>query len=232
MRIYGFQKTTLLDYPGHVAATVFTGGCNFCCPYCHNKDLINPRHAPGFTEDEVLAVLNKRRNILEGICITGGETTLQPGLESFIRKVRSLGLAIKLDTNGYRPQVLKSLCRQNLIDYVAMDIKAGPQNYARACGLPSIDLALIQESIDFLKSVSFPAEFRTTAVKGIHCQQDFREIGPWLEGARFYYLQNYVDSEQVLCPGFSGFTPGELLSFLDLVKPFAAACQIRGLSTD
>ena len=150
MNICGLQKTTLLDYPGRVASTIFLGGCNFRCPFCHNSDLLDGCAEHPFSVPDVLAFLKKRSNVLEGVCITGGEPTLHPELEDFIRKIRSLGLAVKLDTNGFRPEVLKRLCEQSLIDYAAMDIKAGRANYGRACGVPGISLAPIEESVAFL----------------------------------------------------------------------------------
>ena len=144
MNICGYQKTTLLDYPGHVAATIFTGGCNFRCPFCHNSDLLfNP--APLISEEEILTFLRKRKSILSGICITGGEPTLQTDLSEFIEKVRSLGYKIKLDTNGYRPEIISDLLNRNLLDYIAMDIKAGYSNYSKVCGISNLNMETIRE---------------------------------------------------------------------------------------
>lgn len=229
MNICGLQKTTLLDYPGHVASTIFLGGCNFRCPFCHNSDLLDGQTEHPFSESDVLAFLKKRSNILEGVCITGGEPTLHPELEHFIRNIRALGLAVKLDTNGYRPDVLKHLCGQNLIDFVAMDIKAGRNNYGRACGLPGIDLARIEESVSFLLSGSVPYEFRTTVVKELHSEKDFMDISQWIQGCSAYFLQAYRDSEQVLIPGFSTCSREELTHYLDIVRPCAETVQLRGV---
>lgn len=205
MQIHGFQKTTLLDFPGHIASTVFTGGCNFCCPYCHNGNLVlRPGEMPVISQDEILAHLEKRRTILDGVCITGGEPTLQPDLEEFIRKIKALELKVKLDTNGYRPEILMDLCKQGLIDYVAMDIKGTPEQYEEITGVKPWDFNKIQASIYFLMSGEVPYEFRTTVVREFHSLEDLLEISGWISGARAYYLQNYQDSEQVIVRGFMG----------------------------
>lgn len=229
MKICGLQKTTLLDFPGHVAATVFTGGCNFCCPFCQNSEIISFDAEADYTDEEVLSFLKKRAGILEGICITGGEPALQPDLAGFIRKVKELGLLVKLDTNGYQTDMLKRLVKDGLLDYVAMDIKAGPDHYAAAAGLPSMNLDPVKESISFLLSGIIPYEFRTTVVNGIHTSRDFEQIGPWIKGCPQYFLQNFKDSEFVLQPGFTGFSPGELQEFADIVKPFVGSVSIRGI---
>lgn len=229
MNICGLQKTTLLDYPGHVASTIFLGGCNFRCPFCHNSDLLDGQTKHPFSESDVLAFLKKRSHILEGVCITGGEPTLHLELEDFIRNIRALGLAVKLDTNGYRPDVLKHLCRQNLIDFVAMDIKAGRNNYEKACGLPGIDLTKIEESVSFLLSGSVAYEFRTTVVKELHSEEDFMDIAQWIRGCSAYFLQSYRDSEQVLTSGLSACSKEELLRYLDIVRPCAEIVRLRGV---
>lgn len=231
IKICGLQKTTLLDYPGCVAATVFLGGCNFRCPFCHNAELLGSDAPAQFTEAEVLTFLKKRSGILEGICITGGEPTLQPEcLEDFIRKVRDLGLSIKLDTNGGRPDVVRRLADEGLLDYIAMDIKAGLENYSTVCGTPGLDLAPVLETAKWLKGGTVPYEFRTTAVKGLHTSADFAQIGPWIAGCPHYFIQNYVESELVLQPdGFDSFTKEELLAFADIVKPYVGSVELRGV---
>ncbi len=202
--IHGFNKTTLLDYPEHVAATVFTGGCNFRCPFCQNGGLVlRPGEQPLIAEEEVLAHLAKRQGILDGLCITGGEPALQADLENFIRKVKSLGCAVKLDTNGSRPEVLERLLAQGLLDYVAMDVKASRENYENVTGMSCIQnsgfaLQKIEESIELLKGSGIPYEFRTTAVKGLHRVEEFEEIGKWLAGSRAYFIQNYRESGEIL----------------------------------
>lgn len=231
IKICGLQKTTLLDYPGHVAATIFLGGCNFRCPFCHNSELLGNDAEAAYTEAEILAFLKKRSAVLEGVCITGGEPTLQADvLEDFIRRIRSLGLLVKLDTNGSRPEVLKDLGSKGLLDFVAMDIKAGPDHCAAVCGAPGLDLAPIRESVSWLKAGTLPYEFRTTAVKGLHTRADFEQIGPWIEGCPHYYLQNYVASDLVLSPdGFDGFAKDELLEFAGIVKPYVGEVSLRGI---
>ena len=231
MKICGLQKTTLLDFPGRVAATVFTGGCNFRCPFCHNSDLLENNAAEEYSAEEILAFLKKRRRILEGVCITGGEPTLQTDLEDFIKDIRSLGLPVKLDTNGYRPDVLKNLCEKRLLDYVAMDIKAGRGNYGAAAGIDSmLHMERIDESIRFLLTGSVSYEMRTTVVRGIHTAEDFRQIGPWIRGCSRYYLQCFEESEHVLIPGtYAPFSREELLAFAELIRPFVGQAALRGI---
>lgn len=230
MKIQGFQKTTLLDFPGHVAATIFFGGCNFRCPFCHNGDLVlNPGAAPAIPPEEILAFLQKRQGILEGVCITGGEPTLQPELPEFLGAVKALGLKVKLDTNGYRPEVLEALLAQGLLDYVAMDIKGAPGDYPAICGLDSIELGRIQASVQLLKDCSIPYEFRTTVVRELHNAASFTAIGPWISGGRAYFLQGYRDSDQVISPGFSAYTLEELKVFQTLLSSWLEHVEIRGV---
>lgn len=230
MKICGLQKTTLLDYPGHVAATVFLGGCNFRCPFCHNKELLGNDAEELFSIEELLDFIQKRASILEGVCITGGEPTLFPEeLESLIRRLRSYGLLIKLDTNGFRPEVLKHLCGEGLLDYVAMDIKTSLRRYPIVAGVPGMNTDGVAESVSFLMSGNVPYEFRTTVVRELHTADDFAEIGAWLKGCSAYFLQNYVESENVLQPGFSSYDKQELLSFVDLLKPYIGRVELRGI---
>lgn len=231
MKICGIQKTTLLDFPGHVAATIFTGGCNFRCPFCHNSDLLDSRIPAEYSEAEVLSFLKRRTGILEGVAITGGEPTLQPDLKEFILKIRQLGLRVKLDTNGYRPQILHSLCKDGLLDYIAMDIKTCKERYAEVSGLPSVQLEKIEESIRIIMDSKIPYEFRTTAVQGLHSKEDFEKIGAWISGCDYYYIQNFTDSEHVLQSGFSGFPKEKLVSFLDAVRPYVKNVSLRGIDS-
>jgi len=230
MKLCGLQKTTLLDYPGHVAATIFLGGCNFRCPFCHNSGLIGGDAEPLFSEEEILNFLIKRKGILEGVCITGGEPTISVELESFIQKIRGLGYLIKLDTNGYRPDALKRLITEGLLDYVAMDIKSGREHFKKAAGILDLKIRNVEESAAFLMEKRIPYEFRTTVVKGLHTMGDFVDIGKWLEGDSQYFLQNYVDSDQVLCPGYTSFSEFELQGFLKILKPFLPGAVLRGES--
>lgn len=229
MKICGLQKTTLLDYPQHVAATIFMGGCNFRCPFCHNSDLLGNDAETAYTPEEVLSFLKKRVSLLEGVCITGGEPTLQPDLESFIRDIRGLGYLIKLDTNGYLPKVLKDLAGKGLLDCVAMDIKSSKEGYPAAAGVSGLDLERIDESVRFLMEGSIPYEFRTTVVRELHSAEDFRSIGQWLHGCSHYYLQNYQESDRVLLPGFSCYTKDELLEFIGILKQDIQDVGLRGI---
>ncbi len=230
MRIYGFQKTTLLDYPEHVAATVFTGGCNFRCPFCHNGLLVlNPEAQPRIPEEEVFAYLEKRRGILEGVCITGGEPTLQEDLAEFAGRLKEIGYSVKLDTNGSRPQVLRELLDAGLLDYVAMDIKASWDRYAEAAGVKDFDPAPIRESMELLKNSKIPCEFRTTAVKGIHSVQEFREIGRMLQGCQAYYIQGFRESENMIGEGFEGFSREEMEEMASLAGEHVDKVMLRGV---
>ena len=228
--IHGLNKTTLLDYPGRVAATVFLGGCNFRCPFCQNSSLVlHPSTEPELSEEEVLNFLRKRIGILEGVCISGGEPTLSPDLEDFIRKIREMGYPVKLDTNGSHPEVLKTLAEKDLIQMAAMDIKACPENYPSLTGLLHPDLDAVQESVEFLLHGKLDYEFRTTVVRELHNEEDFRKIGSWLKGARAYYLQAYKDSEEVLQPGFSSYSLEELESFRNILRKNVSHVEIRGI---
>lgn len=230
MKLCGLQKTTLLDYPGHVAATIFLGGCNFRCPFCHNKELLGGDAKELYSRDYLLSFLKKRSSILEGVCITGGEPTLYPDeLETLIREIRSYGYRIKLDTNGYNPGILKQLCEKRLLDYVAMDIKSCLDRYPVVAGVPSLIVDDIEESAAFLLSRCVPFEFRTTVVRELHTADDFHKIGAWLKGCSTYYLQNYVQSENVLQPGFTSCTRKELLSFTDILNRDIDLVRLRGV---
>ncbi|MCI8281495.1 MAG: anaerobic ribonucleoside-triphosphate reductase activating protein [Lachnospiraceae bacterium] len=229
MNIQGLQKTTLLDYPKHVAATIFFGGCNFRCPFCHNGNLVlSPNTTPVYGPDDVLTFLEKRKGILDGVCITGGEPTLQTELVPFLSEIKKLGLSIKLDTNGYQPQILKELCQNGLVDYVAMDIKGTPEKYAKICGLSNMDVSRIVDSAAFLLGGSVAYEFRTTVTREFHQKEDFAAIASWLAGADAYYLQSYQFSPQVISPRFSAYTIKELTSFQNLLFRTISHVEIRG----
>lgn len=198
MLIAGLNKTTLLDYPGRVAATVFTGGCNFRCPFCHNAGLVlTPSSAETYSEEDVFSFLSKRKNVLQGVCITGGEPTLQADLPEFIAKIKKLGYAVKLDTNGYKPEVLRDLLAAGLLDYVAMDIKNCLSKYEFTTGVES-DVEKIKASVELLKSSGIDYEFRTTVVKEFHSREDLLQIGQWIKGCPKYYLQQFVESENII----------------------------------
>lgn len=226
MNIQGYQKMTLLDFPGKVACTVFTGGCNLRCPFCHNAGLVKTPNAGKSMETEVLEYLRLRRGILDGVCITGGEPLLQPDLAEFIKKVKELGLAVKLDTNGALPKHLQKLILTGLLDYVAMDVKSSPAGYARATG-SELDFSLFEESIHVLKTSGVAHEFRTTAVKGIHVVDDFLQISR-LIGDEPYFIQRFVDSGNLLEEGCSAFSESESAELLSIVRTHTPQAMLRG----
>lgn len=229
LKFFGLQKTTLLDYPGKLASTLFTGGCNFCCPFCHNSDLVYLRE--GIKEigsSEILDFLAGRKNILDGICISGGEPLLQEGLIPFIKEVKKLGLLVKLDTNGFLYNKLKELIDLKLVDYVAMDIKNAPKKYALTAGLKEIDLEPILKSVELLKSNVVDYEFRTTIVKEFHDETDIKEIGLWLKGAKRYYLQNFRNNEHVINKNLTSHDISTLKHFKEILEKDILHVEIRG----
>ncbi len=231
LKICGLQKLTLLDYPEKVACTVFTGGCNLRCPFCHNAPLVLGAPFPDeIPEDELFAYLKKRRGVLDGVCVTGGEPLLQPGIEDFLGRVHSLGLSVKLDTNGTFPKKLRSLVEAGLVDYVAMDVKNSPERYAETAGVSGLDLSAIRESMDFLLGGSVDYEFRTTVVKGLHDAESLRGAAASVRGAKRYFLQKFVDSGELIENGFSAFADAEMKEFLSIVSPYVKSAALRGVS--
>ncbi len=230
MKICGLNKTTLLDYPGKVAATVFVTGCDFRCPFCHNSSLVlHGDLEPEIPKEEILSFLKKRKGILEGVCITGGEPCLYPELPDLLSEIKELGYAVKVDTNGSRPEMIRLLAENHLADKIAMDVKACPENYERVCGISPLDLDPVLESVEYLKAGPLDYEFRTTVVKELHTEKDFSMIGQWLVGAKCYYLQAYKDSPGVMKPGFSSYSLEELTSFQNLLKKTIPLVEIRGI---
>ena len=197
MKLYGLQKMTLLDYPGHVACTAFLGGCDFRCPFCHNYELVDGSAEAVMDEGDFFAFLEKRRVLLDGVAVTGGEPCLHRDLPDFMRRIRTMGFAVKLDTNGAHPDLLRTILREGLADYVAMDIKNSPAKYAMTCGLPGIDLGPVRESAALLIGGETDYELRTTVVDELHEPEDFRAIGEWIAGARRYRLQCFTDRDTV-----------------------------------
>ena len=228
MKISGLQKLTLLDFPGKMACTVFTYGCNFRCPFCHNALLVTEENSDNISEDEFFAFLKKRQGILEGVCISGGEPTLQKDLYDFIKKVRALGYAIKLDTNGSNPRLLETLLRENLIDYVAMDIKNSFDKYSYTAGTV-VDTESIKESMDYLLSGDVDYEFRTTLVKELHTTEDMEKIAQMIKKADRYYLQNFVDSGDILCQNLSPFSKEEMENMQKTALKHLKHAEIRGI---
>ena len=232
MLISGLQKLTLLDYPGKVACTVFTGGCNLRCPFCHNAPLVLPERLQDDPDGEetVLAFLRKRQGILDGVAVTGGEPLLQKDLASFLRKVRDMGYLIKLDTNGSFPDRLEALIGEGLVDRVAMDIKNGPSLYAKTTGVPGLELSPFERSKNLLLEGRIDYEFRTTVVKGLHTAESLREAAHWIVGAKEYYLQQYKDSGDILnAEGLSAFNEEEMHLLADAVRPIVPTVALRGV---
>lgn len=229
MVISGLQKLTLLDFPNHVACTIFLKGCNFKCPFCQNKDLVLPEaKTTTYSEEQILKFLEKRKKVLDGICFTGGEPTLSAGLVDFIKKVKVLGLKVKLDTNGYNPEALKDLINQNLIDYVAMDIKNSFEKYDLTTGVKFVDVSKIKDSIEFLIRGNVPYEFRTTVVKEFHNVGDFVAIAKLLQGCSKYYLQKFEDSDTCITRGLHAPSDEEMNSYLNVLKTLGINAFIRG----
>lgn len=230
MLISGLQKLTLLDYPGKVACTVFTGGCNFRCPFCHNASLVLPeRMAHDSSEEAVLAFLKKRQGILDGVAVTGGEPLLHKDIDLFLKKVKDLGYKIKLDTNGSFPDRLIELCKAGLVDRVAMDIKNSPALYEKTVGA-KVNMADIEHSKDFLLSGTVDYEFRTTTVKGLHTAESIKEAAKWIKGAKEYYLQQFKDSGDILdieCLG--AFDEKEMELLRTAAAEFVPAAELRGV---
>ena len=253
MNLQGIQKLTLLDYPDHMACTLFTGGCNFRCPFCHNGDLVlhptagheaadtavtvsgtremqDSWHHSAISHDALFSFLEKRQGILDGVCITGGEPLLQPDLEDWIREIRDLGFLVKLDTNGSFPGKLSHLLEQGLIDYVAMDIKNCKERYHETAGLPaSYDLTPIEDSVKLLMGGDVPYEFRTTIVREYHRPQDVVSMAQWIAGARQYYLQGFIESENVIKRGLHGLDAVEMDALVSLILPYVPSVQVRGV---
>ena len=228
MKISGLQKLTLLDYPGKMACTVFTYGCNFRCGFCHNALLVTEENSDSISEDEFFAFLKKRQGILEGVCISGGEPTLQKDLYDFIKKVRALGYAVKLDTNGTNPRLLKTLLEEKLLDYVAMDIKNSPEKYSLICGC-EVDMDAIRESVSIIKESSVDYEFRTTTVREYHTKEDFLSVANWLEGDSKYFLQQFEDSGNLIGDNLSPFTKEEMTAFADAIRNKLPNVALRGV---
>ena len=230
IKFFGLQKSTLLDYPTKLAATIFTGGCNFCCPFCHNSDLVYlDEGIKEIKEADILEYLAKRKNILDGVCISGGEPLLHKGLVSFITKVKNLGLLVKLDTNGFLYDELKKIIDLKLVDYVAMDIKNSPSKYGMTCGVKNIDLTNIYKSVDLLKRGIVDYEFRTTIVEEYHDINDIKEIGLWLNGAKNYYLQSFRNGENVIDKTLHSHTLETLEKYKKELEKNIKNVSIRGV---
>ena len=229
MLIHGFQKTTLLDFPQKVAATVFTGGCNLRCPFCHNASLVTHIDtAQIIPEEEIFSYLKKRKGILDGVCITGGEPLLQKDLEEFCKKIHDLGLLVKLDTNGSFPDRLRGLIENKRIDYIAMDIKNALSLYPVTCGLEQTPDG-IEESIRLIMSSPIPYEFRTTVVRELHTEESLVDLAHTIKGAKKYYLQGFIDSGDLIGEGLSAYSEEEMHVLLERVRTVIPHASLRGM---
>ena len=229
MKLHGLQKMTLLDFPGRVACTVFLGGCDFRCPFCHNFELVDGT-SPAIMEDEDLKdFLKKRKGLLDGVAITGGEPCLHPALPDLMREIRALGFSVKLDTNGYHPDMLRRILAERLADYVAMDIKNSPGKYARTVGLPALDLAPIEESVRLLMRGDTDYEFRTTVVAQLHEESDFHAIGRWIAGARRYFLQSFTDRDSVPFGNLEAPSPDRMRAYARIAAAYVPDTSLRGV---
>ena len=230
MVLNGFQKMTLLDFPGKVACTLFTAGCNFRCPFCHNALLVTDIRAEDrINEEDVLDVLRKRAGVLEGVCITGGEPLMHPDIEELLKRIKELGYAVKVDTNGTFPDRLADLAKAGLVDYVAMDIKNRKEKYAETAGLPGLDLIPIERSVEWLKSGIVDYEFRTTVVQEFHQTEDIRKAAEWIRGAKRYYLQNFVDSGNLIGENLHPVSRETLRDMAGAAAPFVESVSTRGV---
>lgn len=231
MLIHGLQKMTLLDYPGFVACTVFLNGCDFRCPYCHNFELVNGTAQALMDDGEFFAFLGKRKGLLDGVCISGGEPLLHKDIEDFIRKIREMGYKVKLDTNGYHPDMLKKLIDEELLDYIAMDVKNSFTKYAVTAGVPNIDTSIIKRSISIIMNSGVDYEFRTTVVGGLHEACDFEQMAAAIQGAKAYYLQQFTMRDTV--PDRALYSPSteEMEAFLKAAKKYVDSAQLRGVSS-
>lgn len=233
--ISGLQKMTLLDYPGKVACTVFLQGCNFRCPFCHNSGLLSAPAQPQISQQALLDFLNTRKGLLDGVCITGGEPTLSAELPSLLRAIQDMGFAVKLDTNGSRPDILKALVEENLVDYVAMDVKNSPSAYGKTIGLDTPDLTKLEESLRFLLSRAVDYELRTTVVAQLHNRDSVAEMGNWLHclsggnKVKRLYLQNFVDRDSVLQSGLSAPNLEDLKEYALILCPICEEIGLRGV---
>ena len=229
MQIQGLQKMTLLDYPGRVACTVFLGGCDFRCPFCHNFELVEGPLPEALSEEEFFAFLDKRHGLLDGVAITGGEPCLRKDLPAFLARIHEAGYPVKLDTNGNHPLLLGQLLDDGLVDYVAMDIKNSPEKYALTIGLPTIDLAPIDESIKLLLASDIDCEFRTTVVHPLHEAADFEKIGAWIAGAKRYYLQAFADRDTVPDRTLRAPSADDMGKYRDIACRYVETAEVRGI---
>ncbi len=229
MIISGLQKLTLLDFPEKTAATVFVGGCNLRCPFCHNSGIVFSPKESEIDEEELFFYLEKRVGILDGVCVTGGEPLSSPDTPRLIEKIKALGYDVKLDTNGTYPERLSSLIERGLLDYIAMDIKNSPDRYGETVGLDNFDITPILRSVEIIKNSSVPHEFRTTLVEGLHSEREICEIGKWLGDGEKYFLQKFVDSGACIKEGMKPLSDELMQKCLKAVSKYVTNAQLRGM---
>lgn len=226
MKISGFQKLSLVDFDGHISATIFVSGCNFACPFCHNAGLVNGSE-PQISESEVLDYLSKRFGLLDGVCVSGGEPTLYPDLPKFIAKLKSIGYLVKLDTNGTNPEMVKYLVENKLVDYIAMDIKNSKDSYNKTIG-KDYDFGKIKTTIEYIMNCKVDYEFRTTLVKSLHTFEDIQKIAKLIAGAKKYYLQKFVDSDNCISSGLTAIDKKTATEYLEYLQKFIPSTKLRG----
>ena len=229
MEIFGLEKLSLVDYDGKVAATVFTGSCNFRCGFCHNGPLVvGLSELDAMPESQIFEFLNSRKGIIDGVCVTGGEPTLQKDLPDFCEKLKKTGLSVKVDTNGTNPQMIKTLFENRLCDYFAMDIKNDKENYAKTIGFKTYDLSAIEKSVSYLMTCGADYEFRTTLINEYHSDRNIVNIGLWIKGAKKYLLQKFKATDTCIASGLSGVEEQKAREFLNIMLPYVPLTKLRG----
>ena len=229
MKIFGLEKLSMVDYDGKVASTIFTGGCNFRCPFCHNSSLVLDYQAlPLIDEQSVIDYLEKRKGLLDGVCVSGGEPTLQSDLPNFLEKIKKLGYAIKLDTNGTKPEIVKMLKENGLVDYFAMDIKNNKEDYAKIIGFDSFDTKNVEKTVELFLSDDYDYEFRTTLISQFHLPSNITKIGEWIKGAKKYFLQKYIDSDTCILGGLSPVSQAIAKEYVEILKNYVTCTNLRG----
>ncbi len=230
MVFHGFQKMTMLDFPGYVACTVFTSGCNFRCPFCHNSLLVTkPDNSEIYTQEDVLSYLEKRKGVIDGICISGGEPLMHDGIFDFVAKVKKLGLLVKVDTNGSFPDKLQKLIDSGAVDYVAMDIKNSPEKYALTTDVKNLDFEAVERSVNILLEGKIGYEFRTTVVKEFHTTQDMESIGKLIKNADRYFIQHFIESEGNIQQGLTPLSKEEMEQLRLSIVKYVKNAELRGI---
>lgn len=228
MDINGIQKLTLLDYPGHCACTVFLAGCNLRCPFCHNSSLVLEKGDTVMTEEKFFSFLSTRNGLLDGVCVTGGEPLLRKDIKVFLKKIKDSGFEVKLDTNGFFPEMLEEILNENIVSYVAVDIKNSLSEYSRTCGR-EVDTEKIKRTVDLLISSETEYEFRTTCVRGYHTEKSISEAAQLIQGAKRYFLQGFIDSGALIDPSCTGLTKEEMNLLLASARKYVPEALLRGV---